>query len=76
MSSNHLDGLNKHELVTNANEAISTMLHQSEQGPREIRAVGTKKLRNGGVVYKLNSSEATAWLRKEKVVFIEHFGGM
>ena len=41
----------------------------------ETRIVGACKLRNGGVVYELNTLAAAAWLRQAKASFMEKFGG-
>jgi len=46
--SNQLAALNERELVAKANEAIAHMTAQLPQGPTEPRAVGAKKLNNGG----------------------------
>jgi len=51
------------------------MADHGKQGPKDSRAIRVKRLKNGGVVYELNSTEAAAWLRKEKAAFIEGFGG-
>src|SRR5882724_11142615 len=50
---------------------MSAQLHQ---GPAEPRAVGAKKLNNGGVMYELNEPETASWVRKEKVAFMASFG--
>ena len=67
--SNQLAGLNECELVAKANEAITHMVTKLPQGPPEPRAVGTKKLNNGGIVYELDKSESASWIRKEKDAF-------
>ena len=54
---NQLVALNECELVAKANEAITRMSSQLSQGPTEPRAVGAKKLNNGGVVYELYNPE-------------------
>src|SRR5882724_12064376 len=51
---------------------MSAQLHQ---GPAEPRAVGAKKLNNGGVMYELNEPETSSWVRKEKVAFMASFSG-
>src|SRR5882724_303942 len=38
--------------------------------------MGVRKLRNGGVVYELNTPVVAAWLRQAKASFMEKFGGM
>jgi len=55
--SNQLAGLNECKLVAKANEAIAYMVAKLQQGPPEPRAVGAKKLNNGGIVYELDKSE-------------------
>ena len=54
---NHLPELNERELVAKANEALTKMSTHLTQGPPDPRAVGAKKLRNGGVVYKFNTAD-------------------
>jgi len=39
----------------------------------EHKAIGAKKLHNGGVVLELSSPEVEKWLRKEKAIFAEEF---
>ena len=72
---NQLAGLNKCELVAKANEAITHMVTKLQQGPLELRAVGAKKLNNGGIVSKVDKSELASWIRKEKNAFTAGFGG-
>jgi len=73
--SNQLAGLNERELVAKANEAITHMVTKLQQGPLELRAVGAKKLNNGGIVSKVDKSELASWIRKEKNAFTAGFGG-
>ena len=47
VSSNHLDTLNKRELVTKANEALEKMVGQIGLGPGEPVAVGPRDYRMG-----------------------------
>ena len=72
---NRLVDLNEHELVAKANEALTHMAAQLPQGLAELRVVGEKKLNNGGVVYELDKSETTSWVRREKATFMAGFGG-
>ena len=57
---NQLAALNEHELVAKANKALTHMAAQLSQGPAEPRAVGAKKLNNGGVMYELDKPEPQA----------------
>jgi len=72
-TANHLDGLNKGGLVEKAKEAVAKMARQGRWHTTEVKVVGAKRLQNGGVVYKLNSQEASLWLGEDKVDFTKHF---
>jgi len=74
-STKPLDMLSEWELVAKANEAVDKMVEKVSQGPTDLRAVGAKRLHNGGVVYKFDSPETATWLHKEKTAFVESFGG-
>ena len=76
VSTNHLDALSKWELVAKANEVVEKMVGKVSQGPTDPRAVGAKRLCNGGVVYEFDTPETATWLCKEKAAFTESFGGM
>jgi len=73
--SNHLDVLNEQELVAKANEAISGLKGQPGAEANKVRALGAKRLHNGGVVYELDSPETATWLCRDRAVFIEKFRG-
>jgi len=66
---NQLADLNECELVAKANKALALMATQLPQGPAELRAVGAKKLNNGGIVYEPDKMETASWVRKEKAAF-------
>ena len=74
--SNHLDALNERELVDKANEAISGLKGHAGAVADKARALGAKRLRNGGVVYEFDSPETATWLRRDRTAFTEKFGGM
>jgi len=74
VASNQLDRLNERKLVAKANETIRCMSAQLQQGPVEPRAVGAKRLHNGGVVYELDKPETARWVRREKAIFTAGFG--
>jgi len=61
--------------VAKANEALTHMAAKLQQGPAEPRAVGAKKLNNGGIVYNLDKLETASWVRREKNAFMARFGG-
>jgi len=44
VNTNHLETLSECELVTKANEAIVKLLEPPDQGPKEAKAMGAKKL--------------------------------
>ena len=54
---------------------IAWMPPQPSRGTDEPRAVGAKRLQNGGIINELNIPETANWLRKEKV-FTDGFRGM
>jgi len=66
---NQLVALNERELVAKANEAIARMTSQLSQGPTELRAVGVKKLNNGGVVYELDNRRLQGGSERKKSVY-------
>ena len=72
---NNLQELTERELITKANKAITKMTMPSTHSPTEPKAIGAKKLHNGGVVLELSSPDIAQWLRKEKVTFSEELGG-
>jgi len=43
-------------------------------GLAKPRAVGAKQLHNSGVVYKLNDSDTSQWIRTEKSASMDGFG--
>jgi len=44
VTSKHISDLNEWELVVKVNEALTKMITQQDQGPKEAKAVGAKKL--------------------------------
>ena len=75
VGSNQIKVLNKWELVAKANKAISGMMGQSCPEPG-MKAVGMRRLHNGGVVYKLDSPSMVAWLCRERDSFTARFSRM
>jgi hypothetical protein len=61
-----LADLNERELVAKANEAMELMCKESPDEGEGAKAIGAKKLRNGGIVFELSSKEASQWVRQEK----------
>lgn len=39
------------------------------------RTIGAKKLKNGGVIYEMDSKETASWIREEKEAFMANFSG-
>jgi len=75
-TSNNLAELMETELVAKANEANEQMKAWLEGNKfDDVRFIGARHLSNGGIIYKLNSTEATKIICKERETFIEHFGG-
>jgi len=48
VTTNHLDELSKHKLVSKANGGFGKMAEALAHGPEGVRAVGAKKLPNSG----------------------------
>ena len=62
---NGLKELTEKELVEKARIALE-QLEQTDQLPDiVVQFVGAKKLRNGGVIYEMNTAEAAHWLKSE-----------
>jgi hypothetical protein len=70
--------LNERELVKKANMSVELMGIQAEDKPDDGDLfVGAQRLRRGGILYLMKSTEAANWLRKTDVrkAFLDHFGG-
>jgi len=63
---NNLEGLSEQELVMKANEALERMQEEGGLGPENVRMVGAKKLKNGGIVYEFSNAEVEKWLSRER----------
>lgn len=76
-STNGLKDLTEGELVTKGSTTLNLMGMEAGDAPEGARFNGAKKLKNGGVVYEMNSAEAATWLRGEAVMksFLAKFGG-
>ena len=74
---NALDSLTEKDLVVKANTALDLMGKAGMNKPRHTSFIGAKKLRNGNVLYQLNSKDAATWLREPEVqkAFMEKYGG-
>lgn len=74
---NALDSLSELELVAKANTAIGLMGTDNFEMPPDTAFVGAKKLRNGNVMYLLNTYDAGRWINETEVqkAFIESYGG-
>ena len=72
--SNQLNTLNEWELVAKANETLIKMASQVSHGPSKLKALGVTRLKNGGIVYGLDSPEMANWLLKERSSFMASFG--
>jgi len=73
-----VDGLMERELVEKASLALKGMGIRGSDKPKGTKFVVAKKLRNGGVVFEMDSEVAAEWLRKKDVwgIFVESFGGL
>jgi len=74
-TTNNLGELTKKEIVAKAIEELDKMKSSGRSRLESMRIMGVKKLRNGGIVYKLSSVEAAKWLRGERTAFMENFRG-
>jgi hypothetical protein len=74
---NALASLSEKELVAKANATLDLMDTESLEMPPGTTFVGAKKLRNGNVLYQLNTSDAGNWIKREDVQkeFMENYGG-
>ena len=61
-NADHTD-LTEKDLVTKANMALELMDNTPTNKLEIVSFITTKKLRNGNVLFQLNSTQATAWLR-------------
>ena len=58
---NALNSLTEKELVVKANTTLELMDTDSLEMPRGATFVGAKKLRNGNVIYQVNTNDAGTW---------------
>jgi hypothetical protein len=74
---NALATLSEIELVTKANTTIDLMGEDNFDMPPGTAFVGAKKLRNGNVIYQLNTADAGTWINQTEVqkAFMENYGG-
>lgn len=74
---NALNNLTEKDLVAKANTALDLMGTDASNKPSDTNFVGAKKLRNGNVIYQLNSKEAANWLKQldTQKAFIANYGG-
>ena len=70
-------GLTERELVEKASLALDRMGVRGSDKLTGTKFVAAKKLRNGGVVFEMDSKSAADWLKKKDIrgVFVESFGG-
>ena len=59
--------LTEKDLVTKANMALELMDDTPTNKPELISFITTKKLHNGSVLFQLNSTQATVWLRNPDI---------
>jgi len=72
-----MDGLSERELVEKANLALDGMGIMASDKPAGTKFIAVKNLRNGGVVFEMDSEMVANWLKKRDVrgVFAGSFGG-
>ena len=59
--------LTEKDLVTKANMALELMNNTPTIKPKIVSFITTKKLQNGNILFQLNSTQATVWLRNPNV---------
>ncbi|GBE78935.1 hypothetical protein SCP_0201320 [Sparassis crispa] len=69
--------LTEEELLAKAEMAYSLMGIKASDAPPSFAFCSCKKLRNGGVVYNMNSPTSAKWLRSTDIMktFLDHFSG-
>jgi hypothetical protein len=74
---NALSDLTEKELVVKANTTLELMDTEALEMPPGAAFVGAKKLRNGNVLYQLNTNDAGNWIKSEDVqkAFMASYGG-
>ena len=72
-----LGNLTEKELVAKANATLELMDTEPLEMPPGVVFVGAKKMRNGNILYQLNSHDAGTWIKREDVqkTFMENYGG-
>lgn len=77
VSTNGLDAMSEAELVSKGQASIALMGIEASDTPEGIRFKGARKLRNGGVLYKMDSSASATRLKSDGVMirFLEKSGG-
>ena len=68
---NTLSDMTEQLLVAKANKAVMQLGLNTR--PTDITYLGAKKLTNRGIVFDLNSTEATRWKEDHKQQFLEKF---
>jgi hypothetical protein len=74
---NALENLTEKDLVVKANTTLNLMGIEATDKPPGIAFIGAKKLRNGNILYQLNSTDAGHWLKHTDVqkAFMANYGG-
>jgi hypothetical protein len=74
---NALDILTELELVAKANTTLDLMDTEAHEMPPGTAFVGARKLRNGSILYQLNTYDAGSWLSQTDVqkAFMDCYGG-
>ncbi|KAF8230264.1 hypothetical protein L208DRAFT_1282988 [Tricholoma matsutake] len=74
---NSLYDLAEKDLVAKANTALDLMGWKGLDKPHNTTFIAARKLRNGGILYSMNSQNAATWLHLQdiKKAFMDHFNG-
>lgn len=74
---NRLEELTEAELVAKGQAALTLMGIEAADAPRETQFCGVRKLRNGGIVYEMNSAASAEWLKQKGVIenFLSKYNG-
>jgi hypothetical protein len=77
ITNNVLESLTEKDLVAKANTTLDLMGVEAADKLRGTMFVGAKKLKNGNVLYQLNSMDAGHWIKQPDVqkAFVANYGG-
>lgn len=77
IDTNGLASLTEAELVAKGKAALDLMGMEASDAPRGTEFKGARKLKNGGVIYDMDTPAAASWLKSDGVMqsFLTKYGG-